>query len=59
MCRARVRTQGSFGLDRAAWDVHRAKLFGGCERKNGIEPFGRLVDEVMREELYASAERVF
>jgi hypothetical protein len=43
----------------AAWDVHRAKLFGRCEPKNGIEPFGRLVDEVMREEPYASADRVF
>ena len=43
----------------AAWDVHRAKLFGRCEPKNGIEPFGRLVDEVLREEPYASADRVF
>jgi len=43
----------------AAWDVHRAKLFGRWEPKNGIEPFGRLVDEVMREEPYASADRVF
>jgi hypothetical protein len=43
----------------AAWDVHRAKLFGRCEAKNGIEPFGRLVDEVMSVEPYASAERVF
>lgn len=43
----------------AAWDVHRARLFGRCETKNGIEPFGRLVDEVMREEPYASADRVF
>jgi hypothetical protein len=43
----------------AAWDVHRAKLFGRCEPKNGIEPFGRLVEEVMREEPYASADRVF
>jgi hypothetical protein len=43
----------------AAWDVHRAKLFGRCEPKNGIEPFGRLVDEVMKEEPYASADRVF
>ncbi len=43
----------------AAWDVHRAKLFGRCEPKNGIEPFGRLVGEVMREEPYASADRVF
>jgi hypothetical protein len=43
----------------AAWDVHRAKLFGRCEPKNGIEPFGRLVEEVMKEEPYASADRVF
>jgi DDE superfamily endonuclease len=43
----------------AAWDVHRAKLFGRCEPKNGIRPFGSLVDEVMREKPYASADRVF
>ena len=43
----------------AAWDVHRAKRFGRCESKNGIEPFGRLVEQVMREEPYASADRVF
>jgi hypothetical protein len=42
-----------------AWDVHRARLFGRCESKNGIEPFGRLVEQVMREEPYASADRVF
>jgi DDE superfamily endonuclease len=43
----------------AAWDVHRARLFGRCETKNGIEPFERLVEQVMREEPYASADRVF
>ena len=43
----------------AAWDVHRAKLFGRCEPNNGIEPFGRLVEQVMREEPYACADRVF
>jgi len=37
----------------AAWDVQRAKLFGRCEPKNGIEPFGRLVEEVMSVEPYA------
>ena len=31
----------------AAWDVHRAKLFGRCEPTTGIEPFGRLVEQVM------------
>jgi hypothetical protein len=43
----------------AAWDVHRAKLFGRCEPRTGIAPFGRLVDTVMTAEPYASATRVF
>lgn len=43
----------------AAWDVHRAKIFGRCEPKTGIEPFGRLVAQVMSTEPYASALRVF
>jgi hypothetical protein len=30
-----------------AWDVHRARLFGRCERKTGIAPFERLVAQVM------------
>jgi hypothetical protein len=43
----------------AAWDVHRAKLFGRLESTTGIEPFGRLVDQVMVVEPYRSADRVF
>ena len=43
----------------AALDVHRAKLFGRCERKNGIKPFDRLVDQVMRRPPYNDARRVF
>ena len=43
----------------AAWDVHRAKLFGRCEPRTGIEPFGRLVSQVMTAEPYRSARRVF
>ena len=43
----------------AAWDVHRARLFGRCEPSTGIQPFGRLVAQVMTTEPYASAERVF
>jgi hypothetical protein len=43
----------------AAWDVHRAKLFGSCERKNGIAAFERLVAQVMGQEPYRSASRVF
>ena len=31
----------------AAWDVQRAKLFGRCERKNGIAAFARLIVQVM------------
>ena len=43
----------------AAYDVHRAKVFGRCEGTTGIVPFGRLVEQVMTAEPYASAERVF
>jgi hypothetical protein len=43
----------------AAWDVHHARIFGRCEEKTGIEPFGRLVEQVMSSEPYASARRVF
>src|SRR6266700_4183107 len=43
----------------AAWDVHRARLFGRLEPTTGIEPFDRLVAQVMTVEPYASAERVF
>ena len=43
----------------AAWDVHRARVFGRCEPKTGIEPFGRLVTQVMTTEPYASARRVY
>ena len=43
----------------AAWDVRRAKLFDRCEHTGGIEPFDRLVAQVMTQEPYASARRVF
>jgi hypothetical protein len=43
----------------AAWDVHRARLFGRCERKTGIASFERLVARVMGQEPYRSARRVF
>ena len=39
----------------AAWDVRRAKLFGRCESRTGIQPFGRLVAQVMNQEPYCSA----
>lgn len=43
----------------AALDVHRAKVFGRCERKTGIAPFERLVAQVMHQPPYNQAHRVF
>jgi DDE superfamily endonuclease len=43
----------------AGWDVHHANLFDRIEPTTGIEPFGRLVEQVMTSEPYASASRVF
>jgi hypothetical protein len=43
----------------AGWDVHHASLFDRVEAKTGIEPFGRLVDQVMSVEPYCSARTVF
>ncbi|MFF2515772.1 hypothetical protein [Streptomyces sp. NPDC058086] len=43
----------------AAYDVHRAKVFGRTEPRAGIDPFMNLVTQVMSHEPYASAGRVF
>jgi transposase len=43
----------------AAWDVRRAKVFGRCETTTGIKPFDRLVQQVMEQEPYRKARRVF
>ena len=43
----------------AAYDVHRAHVMGRCEPTTGIVPFGHLVEQVMTQEPYASAKRVF
>ena len=43
----------------AAWDVHQARVFGRCESKTGIEPFHRLVEQLMSQPPYCSARRVF
>ena len=43
----------------AALDVHRAKVFGRCEPTTGIDPFARLVAQVMSEPPYRDARRVF
>jgi hypothetical protein len=39
----------------ASLDVHRARLFGRCERTIGIAPFDRLVDQVMTQPPYCDA----
>ena len=39
--------------------MHHANLFDRVEKTTGIEPFGRLVEQVMTSEPYASARRVF
>lgn len=43
----------------AAWDVRRGLVMGRCEARTGIKPFGRLVRQVMSQEPYRSARRVF
>ncbi len=43
----------------AAWDVRRGGVIGRCETTTGIAPFDRLVGQVMAEEPYRSAPRVF
>jgi hypothetical protein len=43
----------------AAWDVHRGIVLGRCEAKTGIEPFGRLVNQVLEQEPYNAATRLF
>jgi len=43
----------------AALDVHRPRLFGRCEAKSGIAPFDRLVAQIMTQDPYRCARRVF
>jgi hypothetical protein len=44
--------------DLAAWDVRRGYVRGRCEPTTGIEPFGRLVHQVLAQEPYRSADRL-
>ena len=43
----------------AAYDVRRAHVIGLCSDTTGTGPFTDLIDEVMTQEPYASARRVF
>ena len=61
-CAARVEheyARGGAWAYLAALDVHRAKVFGRCEQTTGIEPFARLVAQVMTQPPYRDARRVF
>jgi transposase len=42
-----------------AYDVHRARLIGRVAPSTGIVAFGELVEQVMTQQPYASAKRVF
>ena len=52
-------TRGGAWTYLSAWDVHRAKIFGRCEERSGIKPFDRLMDQVMSQAPYKTANRVF
>jgi transposase len=43
----------------AAWDVQRGQIRGRCDATTGKAPFMRLVDQLMQQEPYRSAPRVF
>jgi transposase len=43
----------------AAYDVHRGAVIGRCATSTGIEQFEALVEQVMNQQPYASAKRVF
>lgn len=43
----------------AALDIHHATVIGRCAPTTGIVPFSNLVEQVMTQEPYASARRVF
>jgi hypothetical protein len=61
-CAARVEHEykrGGAWAYLAALDVHRAKVFGRCEQTTGIDPFGRLLSQVMTQPPYRDARRVF
>jgi hypothetical protein len=43
----------------ATWDVHRGIVMGRCERRTGIRPFGRMVTQILNQEPYGDADRLF
>jgi hypothetical protein len=43
----------------AAWDVLRGQVIGRCEARTGIASFNRLLEQVLQQEPYRSAKRIF
>jgi hypothetical protein len=43
----------------ATWDVQRGIVMGRCERRTGIRSFGRMVTQILKQEAYRDAERIF
>lgn len=52
-------TSGGTLANLAALDVHHTTAMGRCAATTGIVPFGKLVEQVMTREPYASARRMF
>jgi len=43
----------------ATWDVRRGIVIGRCEKRTGIRPFERMVNQILKCEPYRAAERLF
>jgi hypothetical protein len=43
----------------AVWDVRRGYVMGRCETKTGIKAFGRLTEQILNQEPYCDAKRLF
>jgi DDE superfamily endonuclease len=43
----------------AAWDVRHARLFDRCAPKDGIKPFDQLIEQLMTQDPYGKAQRMF
>lgn len=43
----------------ATWDVRRGIVMGRCESRTGIRSFGRMVTQILKQEPYRDAERLF
>ena len=54
-----IATYCSLAYPAAGGDVYRGRVFGRCDTTTGIAAFTALVDQVMSQEPYASATRVF